>query len=147
MGSARFRIAQRLVLAGLLAIVVGTGFESVVFAQTTPGSSLITVSVESSGAVDTATIESSVRPIIDTALSELSSLFAYQPRLPLAITFGSAPDLATQKRWQSVDDLAWVDPAAQSAIVDLGLYAQQSPVEAANVIRNLDRGLLEARRW
>jgi hypothetical protein len=118
-------------------MALATSLVSGASAQTTAESNLITVSVKSTGSVDTATIESGVRPIIDTALDELSSLFNYQPNLTLAIAFGSPPDEATRKRLQSVDDLAWIDPAAGTAIVDLNLYTQRSPVEAGNVIRNL----------
>jgi tetratricopeptide (TPR) repeat protein len=97
----------------------------------------ITITVETVGAIDTATLESTLRPSIDTALSELTALFPQTGSPVLAISFGAAPEATTQKRSQAVGTTAWIDPAAGQAVVSLDAFATLSPLEAGNVIRNL----------
>ena len=137
MGSTRTRILQTLTVFGLLLCLTGFGLPKFVSAQTSIDSSRITIVVDSTGAIDASTLESTIRPVIDTALDELSSLFAFQPSLPLTIEFGPAPDRSIQQQWQSVDDLAWIDPGGAKAVVDLNVFSQRSPIESGNVIRNL----------
>jgi hypothetical protein len=97
----------------------------------------ITISVESVGAIDTATLETSLRPAIDTAVAEITTVFPIEGDLAFSIAFGAAPDVATQKRWQSIGDIAWIDPGASTAIVALDRFLTLSPIESGNVMRNL----------
>ncbi|MEJ7839370.1 MAG: hypothetical protein WKF81_11165, partial [Thermomicrobiales bacterium] len=135
MASTHVRLVHLVVVIGLL--LAWSGSCRVVSAQETTATARITLQVESTGAIDTASLESNLRPVIITALDELASLFDIVPTLPLTVTFGTAPDQATQQRWQSVEQRAWIDPASATAQVDLNAYLQLSPLEAGNVLRNL----------
>lgn len=135
MASTMARVFHIAAVIGLL--LTWSTSASVAHAQSPIDSARITIAVEATGAVDAASLEVSVRPVIDTALSELSSLLDIQPTLPLGIRFGAIPDRSSQQRLQNVDDVAWIDPAAAVAIIDLNRYLQLSPAESGNVLRNL----------
>jgi hypothetical protein len=121
----------------LLVAFKGPGRSAGASAIQSASTSGIVISVESVGAIDTAGLESSLRPAIDTAASEISAVFEIEGDLAFSIVFGVAPDMATQKRWQSIADIAWVDPGAGKAIVSLDRFLTLSPIESGNVMRNL----------
>jgi hypothetical protein len=111
-----------------------SGSASASQASTTAG---ITISVESVGAVDTATLESTLRPAIDTAVAEITTVFPVEGDVAFSIVFGAAPDASIQMRWQSIGDIAWIDPGAGTAVVSLDRFLTLSPIESGNVMRNL----------
>lgn len=135
MASTRFRMIQLAAVIGLL--MTWSASVSANQPQSSADSGQITIAVDATGAVDAASLEMSLRPLIDTAVSELSSLLDSQLSRALEIRFGAMPDRSTQQRLQQVDDIAWIDPAASIAIIDLNQFVRLSPIEAGNVVRNL----------
>lgn len=101
----------------------------------------VELSTESGLEPDAQALAETFRPTILEAETRFGALFGVQPDTTLAVTFVEAPDPALTSQMTPVDDLAWIGPDDRRAIVAHAAFVALSPVEAANVLTNLESRL------